>query len=158
MDLTEFKENVTAWGESRGIYAGSTWQKQLEKWGEERAEMLYAETTEELIDAIGDQAVCLVHCWNMCNKKIPSPFLVEFWTAGEEATSGVEWCVIKRDFRSAISCLEDTAEDLGLNFGDCLSMSWSDIKDRRGLMIDGKFVKWDNLNDDQKAECEARGQ
>lgn len=30
---------------------------------------------------------------------------------------------------------------LGTNIGACVNMSWGEIKDRKGKMIDGKFVK-----------------
>ena len=33
------------------------------------------------------------------------------------------------------------AEQLGLSFGDCLEYAWNEIKDRKGMMVNGIFVK-----------------
>ena len=33
------------------------------------------------------------------------------------------------------------AKQLGLSFEDCLESAWDEIKDRRGKMVDGIFVK-----------------
>lgn len=38
-------------------------------------------------------------------------------------------------------------EQLELNIEDCLAQAYNDIKDRKGRMIDGVFVKESDLND-----------
>ena len=35
-------------------------------------------------------------------------------------------------------------------------MAWNEIKDRQGMMIEGTYVKWEDLNSDQKLELTAR--
>lgn len=39
------------------------------------------------------------------------------------------------------------SEDLGLNLLDCLNSAWNEIKDRKGEVKDGSFVKEEDLND-----------
>lgn len=39
------------------------------------------------------------------------------------------------------------AADLGLNLLDCLNSAWGEIKDRKGEVKDGSFVKEEDLND-----------
>lgn len=39
------------------------------------------------------------------------------------------------------------AEDLNLNLLDCLSSAWGEIKDRKGEVKDGSFVKEEDLDD-----------
>lgn len=39
------------------------------------------------------------------------------------------------------------AEDLNLNLLDCLNSAWGEIKDRKGEVKDGSFVKEEDLND-----------
>lgn len=38
------------------------------------------------------------------------------------------------------------AEDLNLNLLDCLNSAWNEIKDRKGKVIEGSFVKESDLN------------
>jgi NTP pyrophosphatase (non-canonical NTP hydrolase) len=40
------------------------------------------------------------------------------------------------------------AEQLGLSIEDCIEMAWNQIKDRKGQMIDGIFVKETDLSRD----------
>jgi hypothetical protein len=44
-----------------------------------------------------------------------------------------------------ISCLRTVAESKNLNFEDCLSQAWNEIKDRKGKLIDGVWVKEEDL-------------
>ncbi len=42
-------------------------------------------------------------------------------------------------------------QQLGVDLENCLYVAYQDIKDRKGMMIDGVFVKESDLTDDQKA-------
>lgn len=44
-----------------------------------------------------------------------------------------------------ISCLRTIAKSENLNFEDCLSQAWNEIKDRKGKLIDGVWVKEEDL-------------
>tara|TARA_B110000211_G_C13690476_1_gene382873 strand:- start:290 stop:583 length:294 start_codon:yes stop_codon:yes gene_type:complete len=45
------------------------------------------------------------------------------------------------DIGDCIVVLINIAERNGLTLDDCLSTAWDDIKDRRGRMVDGIFIK-----------------
>lgn len=44
-----------------------------------------------------------------------------------------------------ISCLRTIAKSENLNFEDCLSQAWNEIKDRKCKLIDGVWVKEEDL-------------
>lgn len=48
---------------------------------------------------------------------------------------------ISDDIGDMIVVLINIAERNGLSLKDCVKQSWGDIKDRKGKMIDGVFVK-----------------
>lgn len=49
------------------------------------------------------------------------------------------------DFKGAVSSLTYIADLLGLNFKGCVQHAYNQIKDRKGKMIDGVFVKEEDL-------------
>jgi uncharacterized protein YabN with tetrapyrrole methylase and pyrophosphatase domain len=48
---------------------------------------------------------------------------------------------VRDDIGDMIVVLINIAERNGTNIEECLSIAWDDIKDRKGRMIDGIFVK-----------------
>lgn len=52
---------------------------------------------------------------------------------------------IADDIGDIIVVLINIAERRGLTLSDCLNSAWTDIKDRKGKMIDGVFVKESDL-------------
>lgn len=48
---------------------------------------------------------------------------------------------VSDDIGDCIVVLINIAERNGLTLTDCLAKAWSDIKDRKGKMVDGVFVK-----------------
>lgn len=53
-----------------------------------------------------------------------------------DAIDGIGDCVV------VLVCL---AEQLGLEFEDCVAMAYNEIKDRKGKLINGMFVKEEDL-------------
>ena len=45
----------------------------------------------------------------------------------------------------------------GTTLEECLTLAYEEIKYRRGLMINGVFVKYDNLDDEQKQALDKAG-
>lgn len=41
------------------------------------------------------------------------------------------------------------AERCNVAFDECLRMAWDEIKDRKGMMVDGVFVKYEDFTKDQ---------
>lgn len=61
--------------------------------------------------------------------------------AGELASSIARGLPVVDDIGDMIVVLVNIAERNNLSIQDCLENSWEDIKDRRGRMVDGLFVK-----------------
>ena len=121
--LQQLEKNVEVWSRKRGILDQSTYGKQREKFDEERLEMM---------DAIGDQAVCLI------NARL---------IGGDD-----------REYCHEIGKLEDACDNTGVCMEDCMQMAWDEIKRRAGLMVDGLYVKWSNLTHPQRVEAAKKGQ
>jgi hypothetical protein len=154
----EFRNNVEAWAHSRGIYEQSSTPHQKAKFLEEAGEAVVAEAENDddaLSDAIGDMAVCIVNCARLdghlidFNHVFPQPD-GQLVSVISEALEG--------SYDDAILGLVVYAEWQDLVFLECCTKAWEEIQPRKGLMIDGKFVKWENLTAEQQAECLARGQ
>lgn len=60
---------------------------------------------------------------------------------GELSSSVCEQTSVADDIGDCIVVLINIAERNGLTLDDCLSTAWDDIKDRRGRMVDGIFIK-----------------
>lgn len=45
---------------------------------------------------------------------------------------------------------------IGVSIEECIQHAYDTIKDRKGLMIDGKFVKYENLDDANRTLIDAR--
>ena len=51
------------------------------------------------------------------------------------------------DIGDMMVVLINIAERNGLSISECLAQAWDDIKDRKGKMVDGVFVKEADLNE-----------
>lgn len=65
--------------------------------------------------------------------------------AGELAKSISKGKDIKDDIGDMLVVLINIAERNGVSLTECLETAWEEIKDRKGKMIDGVFVKEDDL-------------
>ena len=61
--------------------------------------------------------------------------------AGELSDNICKGRSIKDDIGDLITVLINIAERNGLSLEECLAEAWNDIKDRKGKMVDGVFVK-----------------
>lgn len=48
-------------------------------------------------------------------------------------------------FGDAVVVLTIMAEQVGMKLEDCIALAWEEIKDRKGRMVDGVFVKESDL-------------
>lgn len=151
MKFEDFKQKVEGWAKVRGIYEQSSEAKQILKFAEELGEYLIAETEKDKMDAIGDMAVCIVNA----AKFYPQPFSI----IGNRYGNGVgDVCIsVKlRSYSDAIEYLMGMAHAHGFKFEDCIQMAWNEIKDRKGIMVGGIFVKWEDLTTNQQEELQSR--
>lgn len=152
MNFTEFKGNVERWAQIRGIYDQSTEAHQQAKALEEIGEYLTAETDDERMDAIGDIAVCIVNAAYLdgYDRQLSITY------SHHSLMCDVAHAVVHGAYELALGILHDLAIDNQYNFQRCLSLAWDEIKHRKGMMVDGKYVKWESLTEAQREEFKKR--
>ena len=114
MKFEEHRKNVLEWAENKGIMDFSTPLKQIEKTREE------VEETRDALVRIHENS--------------------EFPLLGEPRITSLDQDV-KDGIGDTIVTLIILAELCGTDIETCLSKAWNEIKDRKGQMIDGTFVK-----------------
>jgi len=67
---------------------------------------------------------------------------------GELSDSVCKGKDIKDDIGDIIVVLINLAERNGLTLQQCLSTAWNDIKDRGGMMVDGVWIKSEDINNE----------
>lgn len=149
--MENFRHRVTQWAEDRNLIDGSDTAKQSLKLLEEAGEVggALARGNQDLLrDAIGDTMVVLTIMDAQIHRGQSRPSELEplfsiLHDAMDRAKAGAPLSL-----RRAHATLKQLAENHGLSIVECLDQAWSDIKDRRGRMIDGVFVKEADLCDD----------
>ncbi|HRN97558.1 MAG TPA: MazG-like family protein [Candidatus Saccharibacteria bacterium] len=162
MTFEQFKTNVEAWQEERGIYAHSTPLAQALKAVSEVGELadsVIKGDRDALKDAIGDVMACLVGVCKM------SSFCIEFMNPGaaeahfsqHQVASIIAGCVtdicaiasngehpsmLIDPACDAMYWMDTLAMRSGLTLLECCESAWNEIKDRTGKMVaGGAFVK-----------------
>jgi hypothetical protein len=156
MKFEDFKRNVEQWAQVRGIYDQSTEDKQVDKFIEEHWEFVTAEDDQERGDAVGDMAVCIVNA-----AKLAKGNALMLTREGYDICIDDVCLAVKRGhYNEALNilhtCVEGEKFAIDETFNQCLKIAWDEIKDRKGMMIDGLFVKWENLTPEQQGELQAR--
>ena len=162
MELNKLITNVQQWSVDRGLDKADS-KKQMLKLYEEFGELAsgLAKGNKEVVsDSIGDVVVVLIILAQqqglekisdfniICNHLQPSDLMPK---ASE--TIGLISLRVRRTTEDTIeeytvrliSCLRTIAENENLKFEDCLSQAWNEIKDRKGKLIDGVWVKEEDL-------------
>ena len=161
MKLQKLITNVQQWSIDRGLDKADS-KKQMLKLYEEFGELAsgIAKGNKEVVkDSIGDVVVVLiilaqqqglekVSDFNIiCNHLQPSDLMPQ---ASE--TIGLISLQVRRTkdeieepIVRLISYLRTIAKYENLKFEDCLSQAWNEIKDRKGKLIDGVWVKEEDL-------------
>lgn len=147
MEYTDYFELIRKWAYDRNIIVGSTKHAQFTKLIEEIAEI-----EEDPVDGIGDSFVVLAIIAAQCGinlenvePKFSEKFLMN--DLGELAS-----CLSKsKPVYDAIAVMHGTLAGFAnmhqVDIKDCMDTAWNEIKDRKGQMIDGVFVKEADLKD-----------
>ena len=161
MKLQKLITNVQQWSIDRGLDKADS-KKQLLKLYEEFGELAsgLAKGNKEVVkDSIGDVIVVLIILAQQKGVKSISYFCVIFdhlsindlMPRAAELIGLISLRVRKTNDEieeyivRLISCLRTIAENENLKFEDCLSQAWNEIKDRKGKLIDGVWVKEEDL-------------
>lgn len=155
MNLNELSANIRQWAVDRNLIEGAKPIAQMVKLIEEVGELYSATTTEEAKDAIGDSYVVMtilaaqhgldIETVTLDYKKIirADVTVVLVSTMGKLAHDIARSKPIDpqhvADFVSALSYVCHTVEDFTLK--EAVESAWNEIKDRKGKMINGVFVK-----------------
>ena len=161
MKLQKLITNVQQWSVDRGLDKADS-KKQMLKLYEEFGELAsgLAKGNKEVVkDSIGDVVVVLIILAQqqgvekisdfniICNHLQPSDLMPQASeTIGlislriKKTNDEIEEPIVR-----LISYLRTIAKYETLKFEDCLSQAWNEIKDRKGKLIDGVWVKEEDL-------------
>lgn len=161
MKLKELITNVQQWSIDRGLDKADS-KKQLLKLYEEFGELAsgLAKGNKEVVkDSIGDVVVVLIILAQqqglekisdfniICNHLQASDLMPQ--AAETIGFISLRMRRIKNEVEDPIvrliSYLRTVAKYENLKFEDCLSQAWDEIKDRKGKLIDGVWVKEEDL-------------
>ena len=161
MKLKELITNVQQWSIDRGLDKADS-KKQMLKLYEEFGELAsgLAKGNKEVVkDSIGDVVVVLIILAQqqglekisdfniICNHLQASDLMLQ----ASETIGLISLRVrrtkgeIEEPIVRLISYLRTIAKYENLKFEDCLSKAWNEIKDRKGKLIDGVWVKEEDL-------------
>lgn len=137
---------------------------------EEFTEMMTSVRRVDVVDGIGDTYVTLIIlCQQLGIPTFPQARLTELAVKSTSehakndqvalmAMNMLATSVSKGDqdkIQSAIIAIKTiadlAADEVGATPYECLSIAYNEIKDRKGMLIDGTFVKYDDLSDEDKA-------
>ena len=164
---TDLVQKVQEWAEARNLIKGSTPAKQCMKLFEEFGELARGIVKQDIPltkDSIGDTAVvCIILLAQLGRTDIPLP--PPYWTAPtgdfrnhrekavmhlcEEIGRAAFWlnrATGKTDhvLGSVMAILDElctVAHICGTTIEECLALAYDEIKDRKGKMVDGVFIK-----------------
>lgn len=160
MELKKLITNVQQWSIARGLDKADS-KKQLLKLYEEFGELAsgLAKGNKEVVkDSIGDVVVVLVILAQQKGVEKISGFCVIFdlpsindpMIRAAELIGLISLRVRRKDeieeyIVRLILCLRTIAKYENLKFEDCLLQAWNEIKDRKGKLVDGVWVKEEDL-------------
>lgn len=160
MELQKLITNVQQWSIDRGLDKADS-KKQMLKLYEEFGELAsgIAKGNKEVVkDSIGDVVVVLIILAQQQGLEKISGFCVIFdlpsindpMIRASEYIGLISLRVRRKDeieeyIVRLISCLRTIAKYENLKFEDCLLQAWNEIKDRKGKLVDGVWVKEEDL-------------
>lgn len=162
MKLQKLITNVQQWSIDRGLDKADS-KKQMLKLYEEFGELAsgLAKGNKEVVrDSIGDVVVVLIILAQQQGIRQISDFCIIFdnlstnnlMPRASELIGLISLRVRRKTEETIeeysvrlISCLRTIAKRENLKFEDCLLQAWNEIKDRKGKLIDGVWVKEEDL-------------
>lgn len=174
LDL-ELVQKVEQWGVDRNIIGGATAKDQFFKLVSENGEWVTGVLTddrEELMDGIGDSVVVLaimarqlgeslldLHARTEYNVSLPGTDLTVLAQLGLLADNLGKGQTEAAQLRIGylVESLIGVARRHGVCINNCLRLAYNSIKDRKGIMYNGIFIKSDDpRHDEAVAELAAK--
>ncbi|HDR1056965.1 TPA: MazG-like family protein [Pasteurella multocida] len=167
-EIKELIDKIEQWAEDRNLTKGSTPQKQFLKLMEEFGELCsgVAKNKPEVIkDSIGDCFVALIILTQQLKVDIDFEYIFDVTyknlknTNDDPIVSMVLFTARAGGLANSIGYENDPSFELAgmfsllvlissklyLNLTDCVQHAYNQIKDRKGKMVDGVFVKEEDL-------------
>ena len=148
---------VRQWGIDRNLHMGATIESQIVKFWEEYGETCAAfarGNKEGIIDGIGDCAVVLTILNTILEfnpevgdmEDVSAIFENEIPEVGDARIALItipEYFIGVEEYSifEAFVALKEFAQIQGLDFVECFASAYNEIKDRKGKMVDGVFIK-----------------
>lgn len=154
-------EKVEAWAIARNLHMGATFEAQCGKLWEEYGELMQGFNkgiTDQVVDGIGDMAVVAIVMNTICKYagdenltyEDPSIFTHD-WAIVDgkmEAILAIPEIILSLNeegeyynYPWIIEALDIAAVANGLDLVECLQSAYDTIKDRKGQMVNGVFIK-----------------
>lgn len=178
--LYALEQSILGWAHERNLIEGSTCRKQLAKTCEEFGELaagLNKGKKDLIMDGVGDVLVTLIIA-NGCARgaylfssqedrndwavALPNQLLLD--SANLVLRMVEELAYIGQDRQSSdwrsgrltvlIQLLHAASDRVDSSLKECLRHAWLEIKDRKGRMIDGVFVKEADLPQEQPSQAQ----
>lgn len=158
--MEELIEKVQAWSKERGLNAADANKQRLKLWEEfgELCAAIARSNRDDAIDAIGDMlVVMIIHCQQVGYPKTKELFeidvvLLDYYDRMtiiqilEQVAVGILGTKTTiKGIKEVITILANITERLDTSLEECLQSAYNEIKDRRGKMINGVFVKESDL-------------
>lgn len=169
--MQQLIKQIEQWAEERNLIKGSTPQKQMLKLIEEFGELcagIARNDKEKIEDSIGDCGVVIIILTKQLNASnlgvITAYKAADFSTENSEficlrassvlgSASSLLMYMTSSDSKSRLAdillrfiyYISKIALNFGLNFESCLISAYNQIKDRKGKMVDGIWVKEEDL-------------
>ena len=172
MKLTTLNDLVLDWADKRGILEHSSATAQMVKLLEEYGELASGVAKNDkakIKDSIGDCLVVAIIIRGIGGRtdcvfdKLPQfeSFCVDTYTAQMAVVHCVEYLgrvawqlnrplqssdsIIDEQLTDFVRSLRDVAYHFDTTLDECLQLAWDEIKDRKGLMREGVFIKLSDL-------------
>ena len=161
--MEELIKKVQEWSVERGLNTADPNKQRLKLWEEfgELNAAIARDNRKDAIDAIGDMiVVMIIYCQQKRYPETKELFeikaklfkLLKLLNINDaEILDYIAKCIL--DTRITVECMQDVvtilacmAEHLDTNLKECLQSAYDVIKDRRGKMVNGVFVKESDLN------------
>ena len=158
--MEELIEKVEAWSKERNLNTADPNKQRLKLWEEfgELNAAIARDNREDAIDAIGDMLVVMIIYKQQLgygSNDVFKPKLdnIDFLYRLEDSAllDYAGYGIVQT--RSYIQSIEQVVDNLTMlayrlstNLEECLQSAYNEIKDRRGKMVNGVFVKESDLN------------
>lgn len=161
MNFDQFKANVIQWATERNFFAenGATIEGQIFKGSSEFGELCNnLGKGRDIRDDLGDNMVVAVVLSKMYGVELHQRFVKGVWPKDDPRTKrhiasniSYAWTVLMENdehiyLTDIIYHCHELADFLGIPAEECYEKAWNDIKDRKGRMINGVFVKQSDLD------------